>query len=260
MFGSYFGKKEIVELMMDHSVAKKSYSEKSRNVIRRYGHLIFRLFGYPPSVSVRQRARVILKYLKPNKGERILDAGCGIGYYSFELATKFGCKVDGIDIDAEDIELADQIAQKMHISTAEFSIRDICELKFDDETFDKVILTEVLEHIRNDEKVLKELNRILKIGGYLILSTPYVTVVEEYDEQKLKVSQVEGGHVRNGYSFERLSKLLNDTGFDVVEHCFVNKKFTKDADFPLFLLMYPISMLDKFLNGTGETIIVKVQK
>ena len=46
MFGSYFGKKEIVELMVDHSVAKKSYSEKRRKVIKRYGYLIFRLFGF----------------------------------------------------------------------------------------------------------------------------------------------------------------------------------------------------------------------
>ncbi len=89
--------------------------------------------------------------------------------------------------------------------------------------------------------------------------------MDEYIEQKPKSYKkpdikIEGGHVRNGYSFEKLSKLLTDAGFDVAEHCFVNKKFTKNADFPLFLLLYPISKLDNFLKGTGETVIVKAQK
>jgi len=146
MFGSCFGKKEIAELMVNHSVAKRFYSEKRRDVIRRYGHLIFKLFGYPLSVNARQRARVIIKYVNPNKGERILDAGCGIGYYSFELVTKFGCKVDGIDIDAEDIELANQIAQRTQVSNVNFSVCDVCKLRFNDETFDKVILINRTNH------------------------------------------------------------------------------------------------------------------
>lgn len=106
MFGSYLGKREVVGLMIEHPVAKLSYSKTKRRSIHKYGHLIFKLFGYPLTVSSRQRARVIMKYLDPERDERVLDAGCGIGYYSFELATKFGSKVNGIDIDIDDIELA----------------------------------------------------------------------------------------------------------------------------------------------------------
>ena len=267
MFGSYFGKKEIVELMVNHPVAKILYSEKKRRVIKKYGHLLFKLFGYPLSVSVRQNAKVVMKYLNPKKGEKILDAGCGIGCYSFELATKFGCRVDGIDMDTEDIELAKQIIEKRHVSNVEFNVCGIFELKFDDETFDKVILIDVLEHIANDVRALKELHRVLKPEGQLILSTPYVDIMEEYTEQKPKTYAIykkernmEGGHIRSGYSFERLSEILNDTGFDVVGYTYIVKKFTKEVDFPMFLLMYPLSMLDNLLKGTGEGIIVNAKR
>lgn len=263
-FGSYFGKREIVELMADHSVAKQLYSEKKRNLIKKYGHLIFKLFGYPLEVYSRQRARIIMKYLNPKKGERILDAGCGIGYYSFELATKFGCKINGVDIDADDVELAKQIIEKTPASSVEFNVCDISKLKFDDEVFDKVIFSEVLEHITDDIGVLNELYRVLKPQGHLILSTPYVDIMGEYTEQKPKIYKkqlnIKGGHIRSGYSFERLSEVLNDTGFNLVEYTYVIKKFTKKANFPMFLLMYPISMLDVLGKGKGKGIVVKAKK
>jgi len=77
-FGSYFGKRKIVKLMVNHSVAKQLYSEKRRSVIKKYGYLIFKLFGYPLGVSARQRARVIMGYLNPKKGERILNIRCWV--------------------------------------------------------------------------------------------------------------------------------------------------------------------------------------
>lgn len=266
MFGNYLGKREIVELMVNHSLAKKLYSEKEINIIKKYGYLVFKLLGYPLSVYFRQRARVIMRYLSPKNNEKILDAGCGIGYYAFELATKFGCKVNGVDTDADDIELAKRIIEKKQVSNAKFDVCDISGLKFPDQSFDKIILSEVLEHIVDDVGVLGELNRVLKPHGYLIISTPHVDIVEEYTVQHSKVFHkkkrlnIKGGHIRNGYSFEILSKILNETGFDVVEYCFINKKFTKNAGFPMFLLLYPISMLDKFVKGSGKGIIIKAEK
>jgi SAM-dependent methyltransferase len=207
-----------------------------------------------------------MKYLDLKRGERVLDAGCGIGYYSFELATKFGCEVDGVDIDTDDIEIAKKIGDMTRVMNANFKVCDISELNFPDNTFDEIILSEVLEHVRDDKKILNELHRVLKPHGHLIISTPYVDIVEEYSEQKPKLSgkktgfDIEGGHVRNGYSFELLSKILNDTGFNVVAYCFIGKKFTIRAGFPMFLIAYPISMLDKFIKGVGNGIVLKAEK
>ena len=152
MFGSHFGKREVVGLMIEHPIAKLSYSKIKRRIIHQYGHVIFKFFRYPLAVSSGQRARVIMKYLDSKHGDRVLDARCGIGYYSFELATKFGCKVDGIDIDADDIELAKKISNTTQAMNVNFKVCDISELDFSDNTFDKIILSEVLEHIHDDKK------------------------------------------------------------------------------------------------------------
>ena len=266
MFGSHFGNRKVVGLMIEHPIAKLSYSKIKRRIIHQCGHVLFRFFGYPLAVSTRQRAGMIMKYLEPKPGDRVLDAGCGIGYYSFELATKFGCKVDGVDIDVADIEVAKKISGMTRVMSANFDICDISELDFSDNTFDKIILSEILEHVRDEKNILNELHRVLKLHGTLILSTPYVDVVEEYSEQKPKLSSkrtrrdIEGGHVRNGYSLKLFSKILDDAGFNIVTYCFVGKKFTIRTGFPLFLVAYPISMLDKFINGAGSGIVIKAEK
>lgn len=264
MFGNYFGKTEIVELMVNHSVAKKLYSEKARHFILKCGPTIFKLFGYPLSVYDRQRARVIMKYLYPKKGEKILDVGCGVGYYCFELATKYGCNVYGVDIDGEDIELANQISETTNAPNVNFCASDICELQLKDETFDKILVSEVLEHITDDDIFLAEMCRMLKQNGYLIISVPYVNSMKEYAKQKTKLNErqldIEGGHIRNGYSLEKLNYMFTENGLDLVEYTYVVKRFTKSARFPLFLLMYPLSFLDDLLNQKGKGIILRAKK
>lgn len=265
MFGNYYGKKEIVALMLDHPIAKLSYSEIEKKIIRNFGHLIFSFFGYPLIVSSRQRSDLIIKYLDPKPKERILDIGCGIGYYTFELSSKFDCEVEGIDLDAEDIKLANKIKDIMKNTNVNFRVSDVLKLDYPDDSFDKIIMSEVLEHIRDDQKVLMDLNRILKSNGYMIISSPYAEVVEEYVDQKHKLNlnkdlNINGGHVRNGYSIERISDLLEKSRFNIVTYSFVGKKFTYDVGFPLFIFAYPISLLDRFLKGTGKGIILKVKK
>ena len=265
MFGSFFSKQNVVKIMLDHSVAKLSYSEFERKIITKYGHIIFMLFGYPLGVSSRQRANVIMKYLNPQNHEKILDVGCGIGYYSFELVAKFNCQVEGIDIDKEDIEIANEIRDLTECGDVNFKVQSVLKLDFPDNVFDKIILSEVLEHIRNDRKALEEVHRVLKPNGYLVITVPYANVVEEYNEQKSKKSRIEnikieGGHVRNGYSLEYMSEILNNVGFDIVENCYIGKKFTINKGFPFFLIAYPISMFDVFCSGVGTGLIVKTKK
>ena len=161
MFGSFFGRKEIVELMVNPSIAKQLYSKKERTIIAKYGYLIFKLFGYPLAVVARQRAKIVIRLLKPKSGERILDAGCGIGDYSFELAAKYGCLVVGIDIDNEDIKLATKMAKKARLSKVTFIEGDITNLPFPDNIFDKIIF-DVIQSIPDDKKVLNELFIIKK--------------------------------------------------------------------------------------------------
>jgi len=55
-------------------------------------------------------------------------------------------------------------------------------------------------------------------------------------------------------------KLLNDVVFNVVEHRYYVNKFAKEVGGILFFTMYPISMLDHFIKGTGKGIAIKAKK
>jgi 2-polyprenyl-3-methyl-5-hydroxy-6-metoxy-1,4-benzoquinol methylase len=94
-------------------------------------------------------------------GPRILDVGCGIGVFSKELDNR-GFKCVGIEWDEELVGRAAQNIEA-HLMCAE-------DLDFEDQSFDTVILFEVLEHLRNPEKALQEISRV--VSKNLIVSVP----------------------------------------------------------------------------------------
>ena len=107
---------------------------------------------------------VVQKFKQLPKG-KILDLGCGDGDYSIALKEQ-GFDVMAGDIDKERFRYAGQIP---------FEYCDITKtLPFKNSTFDYLLLMEVVEHLRNPYDVLKEINRIIKSGGSLILSTPNI--------------------------------------------------------------------------------------
>ncbi len=103
------------------------------------------------------------------KDKKILDIACGVGYGCKMFIDQGAKHVTGCDLSDESIDYA-----KKHFSTnnIEFLKKDIRHLDFPDETFDCVVSFETLEHIKEQEIVLKELNRVLKKDGFLIISTP----------------------------------------------------------------------------------------
>jgi SAM-dependent methyltransferase len=116
--------------------------------------------------TVLNRAGIIRERLEAARPEAALDAGCGLGVY-LPLLASFGAEVVGADI------IHDHLRQ---IPAAK-SIRRVCSAleaaAFHSAAFDFVICIETLEHVRDDERTLRELRRVMKPGGTLILSVPY---------------------------------------------------------------------------------------
>ncbi len=110
------------------------------------------------------------KFIKP--GMRVADLGCGTGYGSVYLS-KIGCEVVGVDKNLEAVEYA----KKHYGKWARFLKRDIEKLSLKDKEFDVVCSFEVIEHLNNVKAFVKEAKRILKRGGFFILSTPNASVV-----------------------------------------------------------------------------------
>ena len=231
--GKILGKKEITKLMANHLVAKDRFPKYKRWLFFNFGWLLIKIFGYPLGLHPQKKAVIVLKLLDPKAGETICDIGCGIGYYSFELSKNYNCNIYGIDIDNADIQLAKKIKEILDITNVTFSNINVLDNQFEDSFFDKIIMLEVIEHIKDDVALLFEIKRILKPKGKLILSTPFVNNVIEYDKPmmdsgKYKVRKEASGHFRNGYSKEFLSTKLEEAclsldSFEILGKCLICK-------------------------------------
>lgn len=100
--------------------------------------------------------------------KKVLDIGCGTGYGSNHLA-QWALEVVGGDISFEAIEYAKKHYEKENLK---FQIMDCTASKLPNNSFDVVCALELLEHVRDYERFLKEVHRILKPDGLAIISTP----------------------------------------------------------------------------------------
>ena len=133
---------------------KPDYYYGSRKEIRK----IF--FGNPALVK-------LLEY--SHKGGSILDCGCGDGRI-IEILWRKEANFRGFDISERAIKLAKKrLKSKKNV---DLKVGDIEKINFPDETFDMVYTTYTLEHLNKPEKVIEEMVRVTKKGGYLILISP----------------------------------------------------------------------------------------
>ena len=106
---------------------------------------------------------------------KLLDIACGTGYGSIRFSNK-GFIVYGADYDENQINENKKRFENFH--NLIFQKEDIMKLSFEDNSFDIILSMETIEHVDPD-KSLKELKRVLKKGGYLILSTPQNSTTEQ---------------------------------------------------------------------------------
>jgi ubiquinone/menaquinone biosynthesis C-methylase UbiE len=119
-------------------------------------------------MAYRRRARILMDYLELKEGERVFDCGCGMGFYLMALGKLRKLRLVGLDGDMERLEWARR--EKVPASLLN---GNIFQLPFAGESFDKVLMSEVLEHLSDDVLGLKEIFRVLKPGGIMALSVPH---------------------------------------------------------------------------------------
>ncbi|TDJ22699.1 MAG: class I SAM-dependent methyltransferase [Gammaproteobacteria bacterium] len=144
---------------------------------------------------------VDLHRLPLNTGQRVLDLGCGEGRHAITAYLHADVQVIGLDLSRGDIDIARGRFSDFEDPNAagkslDFIVGSGLTLPFADASFDRVICSEVLEHIHNYQAVLREIQRVLKPGGLLALSVP--RFAPEWICWKLSDAyhEVEGGHVR----------------------------------------------------------------
>jgi SAM-dependent methyltransferase len=152
-------------------------------------------------------------------GDRLLDLGCGFGRHAFEAARR-GASVVALDAGRDEVEgvratfggMVDA-GELATITRAGAVQGDALHLPFADGAFDRVIASEVLEHIPDDVAAMAELARVLRPGGTMAVTVPRMgpevvnwALSDEYHD-------VPGGHVRI-YRRSVLEARLSSTGLE----------------------------------------------
>lgn len=178
-------------------------------------------------IALRRRAVWLTVELNPKIGDKILDAGCGDGYYLFLLnSLDLNFKLVGVDADKKALASAKKNLKDKKIKLVR---GDISDLPFAENIFDGVILSEVLEHIDNNTIALTEVRRVLNPGGKLIVSVPHLNYPFLWDPVNWCLERLFKTHIKSGfwagiwnqhlrlYTRDELRKVLKDTGFKNVK-------------------------------------------
>jgi arsenite methyltransferase len=117
---------------------------------------------------VRRRA-LVREAVAARPGERILDVGCGPGYYVAELAEQVGEGGSVVGVDSSAPMLAVAAERCAELANTEFAEGDATALPVEDGDFDAVVSVQVLEYVPDVEAALAEIRRVLKPGGRVVL-------------------------------------------------------------------------------------------
>lgn len=196
-----------------------------------------RLFN--KSVLKQRKYTEICKLLGPFDGLDCLDIGSDNGVISY-LLRKQGGRWKSADLDEGSVRaIADLVRTEVYQIDGRTT-------PFEDEQFDRVVIVDFLEHIRDDKGFVEELYRIMKPGGELIVNVPHIKngLLRRF-RQSIGQTDEQHGHLRAGYTIEDLTGLLGDNFF-VRKHATYSKFFSETVD---TLIVYALSILRK---GKGD--------
>jgi SAM-dependent methyltransferase len=180
----------------------------------RFERLYARLFGAPAN-GLRIRLRRVLPVTEGHF-DGILDAGCGSGVFTFELAKRHPeAQVLGIELERDLVDRGNEIARRAGLTNCRFEQGDVTKLDFDS-AFDLVVSVDNFEHVEDDVSAMRALLSALRPGGRLVAHVP------GYERRWLlfgrRVNFDVPGHVRPGYRAEELVGKLREAGFRVAGH------------------------------------------
>ncbi|SHG53728.1 Methyltransferase domain-containing protein [Jatrophihabitans endophyticus] len=151
------------------------------------------------------------------EGDRLIDIGCGAGRHTYQ-ALRLGADVVALDQNTDDLrgidEMVEAMAEEGEIKRPDGPVTlaaDALALPFPDGSFERVIASEILEHIPDDRAAIAEIARVAKPGGTVAVSVPRRWTEQICWALSDAYHEVEGGHVRI-YRGSELVRLLTEAG------------------------------------------------
>lgn len=151
------------------------------------------------------RARDVARWVRA--GGRVIDIGCGNGGFLSQLKER-GFAVEGTERSPES---AARVPEGIRVH-----VGDLLDLELDAGAYDAVTIWHVFEHVRRPAETLKKMRTLLKPGGVLLMAVPNAASAQA---ERYGTHWLHHDPPRHLFGFgpESLTRLLNDSGFDVVE-------------------------------------------
>ncbi|MBF0205962.1 MAG: class I SAM-dependent methyltransferase [Oligoflexia bacterium] len=160
--------------------------------------------------------------LIPERANNLLDVGCGPGAFLQILASqRKDMTAIGVDIAPLQIEFAQKVVSVQFFGRVNFKCMNVDQLEFPEKSFDVVTCLEVIEHIHPEKvlKMLKNIKKILKTGGIIIITTPnynsFWPLIERIVE-KISHVQYQKQHI-NRYTTSKLKDVVKTVGMEISE-------------------------------------------
>lgn len=211
--------------------------------------LISRLVRNEADMAYRRRVRTIFDWLDPQDGDRILDAGSGRGFYLRFIREVCGAELVGLELEYDYTRIAQRALDGL--SGITLVNGSLYAPPFPAESFDKIILSEVLEHVPDDAGALRALSRVLKPGGLIAITVPNANYPFWWDPINKTLESLFRTHIRRGvlagiwanhvrlYTHEELFRAVRRAGLELAEV----RSFTHDS-FPF---------IHNIVYGLGKT-------
>lgn len=185
-------------------------------------------------MSFKRRSEAVFEFLQIGPGHRVLDLGSGRGFYlSFMRELYPEADVVGLELDRPLLQTARKRVPGVRVVNA-----SAYALPFPDDAFDRIVFSEVIEHIPDDARAMREITRVLAPGGILALTTPNADYPLSWDPVNKVLETVFGTHIQQGplagiwanhvrlYSLEGAIRLVADYGLEVQEvRCLTHHSF-----------------------------------
>ncbi|KKQ25102.1 MAG: Type 11 methyltransferase [Microgenomates group bacterium GW2011_GWC1_37_12b] len=194
-----------------------------------------------------------LDFLDLKKESKLLEVGCGDGVFLKRIVKTYKVKAWGIDISSNSIRRA-KIDDEQKIK---FRVADATKIPFPKNSFDNIICFDTLEHIKDQNKVIEEMIRVLKPGGKLLLFTINRNQKYTWNYWMDKI----GIDIYRGYDHDpklfldsnNTVNLLNKSGMKILKVELYNGFFTLEADEVIMVSILVLSKMKIFakLPETG---------
>jgi 2-polyprenyl-3-methyl-5-hydroxy-6-metoxy-1,4-benzoquinol methylase len=188
---------------------------------RRLGYRLFGEMHVPGRLRIWHVIRELRRLgLWRNRPLSLLDAGGGEGAFAYYAARRFPAwKVVVADNEQHTLERGRRIQSSLGLGNLHVLEADLLRME-DENAYDVIICSDVLEHIEDDERVVRNLARALRPGGHVILTSPGVPQpkhlpIVAWREKRIGFTPADYGHVRQGYSDSDLARILSAAKLEV---------------------------------------------